>query len=193
MHLNPFIDYLLKKAPLSAGEIELMKRLLSVKAYKKGTVLLAEGEVSQAFYFILEGCCRMYYLVDGREKNTHFYTEHQFVSSYESFVNQRPSNHFIDCLEACKLVIITAKQAAQMLSYSSGFEQLSRIFMEEELMLYQKMLFAYVGMNSEQRYQMLLEEYPDLIQRIPQYHLASYLGLAPETLSRVRQRISKNE
>jgi CRP-like cAMP-binding protein len=190
MALDLFFQYLSKYVELTTEDKQLMTDLLPPSTYSKGDHLLVEGEVSNAFFFMHKGLCRMYYLVDGVEKNTFFYQEQQFVSSYESFVHQHPSKHFIQCLEDCELIAISTDSAFRLLSHNSKFERLSRILMEEELILYQKMLFTYVAMNAEQRYTDFVKEYPDLLQRIPQYHIASYLGVNAETLSRIRKRIS---
>ena len=191
MRLRPFTDFLQKYVSLTPDEVTALEQLLGVTSYSKGEMILQEGEISSAFYFVMKGCCRMYYIVDGLEKNTFFYSEGQFVSSYESFVHQTPSKHYIECIEDCELVRISHQHAAQLLALSSNFEQLSRILMEDELIVYQKMLFSFVAMNAEQRYLAFLNEYPQLIQRIPLYHIASYLGVNAETLSRIRKRVTQ--
>ena len=132
----------------------------------------------------------MYYLVDGVEKNTFFYQEQQFVSSYESFVRQVPAPHSIQCVEDSTVVIISQQSAHQLLSQAPTFDQLSRIMLETELMVYQQMLASFITLNAEQRYQQLLQQQPNLLQRLPQYHIASYLGVNAETLSRIRRRLS---
>ncbi|MEL6655920.1 MAG: Crp/Fnr family transcriptional regulator [Bacteroidota bacterium] len=192
MHsLSPFIEHLRQFVDISAADGEQVASLLRVRQYAKGDILLEEGRRSQSFFFLLRGCVRMYYLVDGVEKNTFFYTENQFVSSYESFVRATPAKHYIACLEDCELVVITQENAFQLLSFSPKFEQLSRMIMEEELIIYQQMLSTFITQNAEQRYQQFMDAMPELAQRIPQYHLASYLGVSPETLSRIRARLSR--
>jgi CRP-like cAMP-binding protein len=191
MSLTTFVDFLKQHVKLSPDEAAIVEQLLEAVSYTKGEIILKEGEISTAFYYLIDGCCRMYYLVDGIEKNTFFYSEGQFVSSYESFVQQIPSKHYIACVEDCTMVRITQEHAAHLLGYSSTFGQLSRILMEEELMVYQKILFSFVAMNAEQRYLAFLQDYPELIQRIPLYHIASYLGVNAETLSRIRRRVTQ--
>ena len=121
--LGPFIEHLQKFVDISADEQQKIKELVAVRRYPKGEILLEEGRRSQAFYFLLQGCIRMYYLVDGVEKNTFFYTENQFVSSYESFVREMPARHYIGCLEDSELVVISQESAFQLLSFSPKFEQ----------------------------------------------------------------------
>ena len=189
--LKPLLEYLHQFVGLDTAEQQKVEDLLEVRHYPKGELLLEEGKRSKAFYFLLQGCVRMYYLVDGVEKNTFFYTENQFVSSYESFVRETAATHYIACLEDCSLVVISQEHAYQLLAFSPKFEQLSRMLMEEELIIYQQMLSTFITQNAEQRYQHFLDAQPALAQRIPQYHLASYLGVSPETLSRIRARLSR--
>ena len=188
--ITPFIEFLSQWVNFSLKEQELLAQHCPVEEFDKGDILLAEEQTSQAFYFNIRGCTRMYYLVDGEEKNTFFYTENQFISSYESFVHQRPSQHYLQCLEDSMMVRISLISTERLLQASPAFDKLARILMEDELIIYQRMLASFITMNAEQRYQELMERQPDLLQRIPLYHLASYLGVNPETLSRIRKRIA---
>ncbi len=135
----------------------------------------------------------MYYSVDGEEKTTFFYTENQFVSSYESFTRQKPSSHSLECVEDCELVIISQEGAMKLLEHSKNFDTLARIVMEDELAIYQNIVASFVTLSPEERYQDLLRNRPDLIQRIPQYQLATYLGVNAESLSRIKKRIAGKE
>ena len=189
MRIEPMIAFLEKRVRLSEEEKEYVRKHIPVKALNKNDFLLKEGEVSSAFYFVLSGCVRMYYEVDGLEKTTHFYTEHTFVSAYESFTQSKPAPFYLQALESTIVATITAPVAQQLLAQFPSFQVLAKIAMEEELAIYQGMIAAFVTLNPEQRYQRLRTQNPSLIQRIPQYHLATYLGVSPETLSRIRKRI----
>ena len=188
MSLQPFLDYLNKFLVLDEHETNFLKRAVSYREFPKGSVLLHSGDLSQAFYFNLEGCVRLYYEVDGEEKTAFFYTENQFISSYESFTRQLPSRHSLQCTEDCKLVEIGMEAAANLLAYSPKFEALARVMMEEELIIYQDIISSFITLKPEERYLKLSQEHPALFQRIPQYHLASYLGITAESLSRIKKR-----
>ena len=135
----------------------------------------------------------MFYTVNGSERTAFFYTENLFVSSYQSFTKQVPAQHSFQCVEDSELVVITHERAYEMLQRYPKFEILARIMMEEELILYQDIIATFITMSPEERYLNLLNTQPGLLQRIPQYHLATYIGVSPETLSRIRKRVVREK
>lgn len=187
--LVPLFEYFKRYQALNTSQKKLLKELIPVHTVPKDSILLEADAISSEFYFVLEGCIRLFYLVDGQEKTTFFYTEHQFVSSYESFTKQQAAGHYFQTLEASKIAVISLETAQTVLQAAPVFGHLARIIMEEELSIYQRMLASFITMNASQRYTQLQEQHPELIQRIPQYHLATYLGVSPETLSRIRRRL----
>ncbi len=188
--LKPFIDHLTRLLPLNDEETNFMTERLMVKSFDKRSIILESGAISNEFYFILKGCVRMFYHVDGEEKTTFFFVENQFVSSYESFVKEVPARHSLACVDPTDLVVITKESAFEMLSFSKNFDTLARIMMEEELGIYQNIVASFITLSPEERYLDLIKNRPDLIQRIPQYQLATYLGVNAESLSRIRKRIA---
>lgn len=189
---NPLIEHILKFIQLDEKEIEVISSKIAIKHYKTGDVLLKEGNISRVSYFILKGCIRRYHLVDGEEKTTFFYTENSFVSSIRSFTTNSPANHYLECIEDCTLALIPYDIEKELLKTFPKLETFARISLEQELANYQEMLSAYIISNPEQRYLRLLKNNPDLLQRVPLYHLASYIGIKAESLSRIRKRIRKN-
>lgn len=188
MSLQPFLDHLNQFLALNEQEKEFLMQAVGLREFSKGSILLKTEEISQSFYFNLKGCVRLYYEIEGEEKTAFFYTENQFISSYESFTRQLPSRHSLQCIEDCQLVEIGLEAAAKLLAFSPKFEALARIMMEEELIIYQEIISSFITLKPEERYLKLSEESPALFQRIPQYHLASYLGITPESLSRIKKR-----
>lgn len=181
-----YLDGLLK---LTDFEKQILMERVPLRSCDKHEVLLKAGSISREFYFVIKGCVRLYYEFDGRDKSAFFYVENQFISSYKSFVHKVPAQHSFQCIEPCTLAVISHENAYQLLDASPRFEALSRIVMEEELSLYQDIIGNFVTQNPEQRYLSFLQESPKLLQRIPQYLIASYLGVSPETLSRIRKRV----
>jgi len=176
---------------LSEEELEFLKNNLVTRSVSKNHVLLKESEISTEFYFIDQGCIRLFYNSNEEEKTAYFYTENMFVSSYQSFTKQIPATHNIAAIEDSKLIVFNLESVVKFTSYSPKFEFLARVIMEEELATYQQIISSFITQNAEERYQNFVKENPKLIQRIPQHQIATFLGVTSETLSRIRNRISK--
>lgn len=189
--MEALIQYFNSYIPLSEEEKEGLRKHVPVRKYPKGTVLLEKGQRSTAFYFIIQGCIRLYYTVGGEEITSIFYLETQMVSSYRSFIHQEPAAHSLQCIEDVEAAEFSHQVAYQFLEEFPRFEALTRMIMEEELALYQESLASYVIHKPEQRYLHLLETQPQLIARVPQHALARLIGVTPESLSRIRKRVQK--
>jgi len=190
---NKLVEHFSRISPLTREESQAIERAMSPKTFKKGTVLLKEGQISIDTYFVLEGCIRQYILVDGEEKTTNFFTEDQWVISPTSLKQTEPSNHILVCLEDCILVVGNEQAAQEMFTTFPRFETIARVVMETAFAEQQKMLMSYLTDSPEERYRRLIRTRPDLVQRVPQYHLASYVGIQPESLSRIRKRMLEKE
>ncbi len=191
MH-NKLINYFSKIMPLSAEEVSAIANTMNIQQYKKGTVLLREGQISTNTYFVLEGCVRQYFLVDGEEKTNNFFTEEQWVVSFNSFMPDLVSKHFLDCCEESLLVVGDSEKANELYKQFPRLETVSRKVLEKVFADQLEISGSYFTDTTEQRYLKLLDTRPDLVQRIPQYQLASYVGVKAESLSRIRKRIALN-
>lgn len=158
------------------------------RSFKKGTTLLKEGQRSNETYFVLKGCIRTYYLIDGEERTTAFYTEMD-VFTPPCVTTKGPSELFVSCVEDCILTVSNPDMEIEMNTKFPKFEIMCRKMAEELLAKKQIDFDAFKTSTPEQRYLNLLEKRPDLIQRVPQHQLASYLGIIPQSLSRLRARI----
>lgn len=187
--ISKLIEHLEKYKVLSEDEKKYLKENIEIKEVKTNQLLLSEGEVSQEFYFIIRGSVRLFYMKGIDEKSAFFYFENMFVSSYESFVKNKPSKQNLITMEDSILAVITNKNAQELLTRFPEFEFLARVIMEEELITYQEIISNFVSMNAETRYKELIKSNSQILQRVPQYQLSSYLGVAPETLSRIRKKI----
>lgn len=155
---------------------------------KKGTVLLEEGQRSQDGYFVLKGCIRTYYVVNGEEKTTAFYTEMEGLTPH-CVLDKKPSQYYVASIEDSILLIADSAMEAQMLEKFPKFETLCRKLSEELLAKSQINFDDFKLSSPEERYLNLTQKRPDLIQRVPQRYLASFLGITPQSLSRMRARI----
>jgi CRP-like cAMP-binding protein len=188
---NKFVQHFSKISPLSAEEAAAIEASMRVETFKKGTMLLREGQVQVNSYFILEGCIREYILIDGEEKTTNFFTEEQWVISLSNFSSPSPATHNLVCVEDTSVSIGNEREAQEMFKRFPRFETISRAVVEAAFAEQKQALTAYLTDSPEQRYLKLLNTHPDLFQRIPQYQLASYLGVKPESLSRIRKRLNQ--
>ena len=185
---NILFDYLAKYITLGADEKKAIIDLDIFKHYKKGALLLKEGQLSDNGYFVIKGCIRCFYMVDGVEKTTAFYTEAESLEPLCK-VNKQPSNYYVSCVEDSILIVANSEMEVEIFNKFPKFETLCRI-LSEELLAKQQFNFDEFKISSpEQRYLNLLQKRPDLIQRVPQHQLASYLGIRPQSLSRLRARI----
>lgn len=185
---NKLFDFISKYISLTEEEEKAIFSLDIFRSVKKGTILLREGQKSKESYFVLNGCIRTYFIVDGEEKTTAFYTEMEALTP-PCVISQTPSEYYVSCLEDTILVASNSDMEAEMNSKFPKFEIMCRK-LSEELLAKQRIDFDEFKTSSpEQRYLNLLQKRPDLIQRVPQHQLASYLGITPQSLSRLRARI----
>ena len=185
---NILFDFISKYISLTEDEKNAILSLDLFRSVKKGTTLLKEGQKSKDSYFVLKGCIRTYYVLDGEEKTTAFYTEMEVLTP-PCVINKAPSEYFISCVEDNILSVSNADIEVEINSKFPKFEIMCRM-LSEELLAKQRIDFDEFKTSSpEQRYLNLLQKRPDLIQRVPQHQLASYLGIKPQSLSRLRARI----
>ncbi len=187
---NKLLCYFENKYSLSEEEKEALKNI-PFEEHKKGTVLLKEGQYSSKCYFVLKGCIREYYLKHGEDITTNFYTEFQVAFDAEVFSKGKPSKHYLECLEDTTVTYGTPESEKRMNEQFPNIEKIGKSETEKILTDKNRRTNTFVIMSPEERYLDLLENRPDLIQRVPQYQLASFLGIKPESLSRIKKRIIK--
>jgi CRP-like cAMP-binding protein len=182
------LDFISKYISLTEDEKNAIVSLDIFRSVKKGTTLLKEGQNSNDGYFVLKGCIRIYYIIDGEEKTTAFYTEMEGLTPH-CVISKAPSEYYISCVEDTILIITNPEMEAESFIKFPKFESLCRV-LSEELLAKQQINFDEFKISSpEQRYLSLVQKRPDLIQRVPQHQLASFLGIKPQSLSRLRARI----
>lgn len=189
---NFLVDYFSQYMSLSEEEIEIIKSEDIIGEYKKNDILLKEGQIAQVCYLVLKGCVKRYYLEEGEEKIMEFYTENDPIAPV-SYTNQEPSQYYLSCVEDCIISTGTAERTERFLQ---KFPRFVPIFVKiGDNLSAEKQVFLdeYKNLSPEIRYQKLLETRPDLVNRVPQYMIASYLGIQPESLSRIRKRIWDNK
>lgn len=177
------------EATYSSLSIDCQEAFISkskISRFKKGEIVVREGQFSKNAYLILEGCSRAYYLKDGKDISDWFTFENQFMASIISFFSNAPSPHYIEFVEDSTVLEFSKDTVDELTNKYHDFERfISRVVTETMLGLCER-LHTIQFSKAEERYKHLLSIYPDITNRIPLTHIASYLGITLETLSRIR-------
>lgn len=190
--MSKYLQQFLEKNT-NLGQQELLEVMahLVVHSYKKGTVLLKQGDISEKCYFVLKGCVRQYSVGDdGRETTYNFFTEGQSIVLFKSYKLKQPSDCFLGCLEDSTLIVGSPDSEESMYEQFPEVKNITRNIMELNFGQAQEDTALLMGGTPEERYIRLMEKKPELIKRVPQHQLASYLGITPESLSRIKKRVT---
>ncbi len=181
--------YINQCVQLSSDELREVKALFERKMVPKKTVLLQAGDICKFEAFIIRGCIKTYFIdKKGLEVVLTFSTENWWVSDISSFENQEPTKMFIETIEDTELLFLTPETKYELLEKHPELEKMFRLMVQHHLNSYQERLFGNIAHTAQERYQNFLKKFPALPQRIPQHLIASYLGISPEFLSRLRKR-----
>ncbi|MBW1298403.1 cyclic nucleotide-binding domain-containing protein [Aquimarina litoralis] len=155
-------------------------------SYKKGEIVIKEGQFSKKAYLIIEGCARAYYLKDGKDISEWFTFENQFMAPIVSFFSNNPSPHYVEFIEDSTVLEFSKDDVDKLADKYHDFERfISKVVTETMLGLCER-LHTIQFAKADERFNHLITIYPDIVQRIPLTHIASYLGITLETLSRIR-------
>lgn len=185
--------YMSRFTSLGEAEQKAIVDEIRIGEYPKGTVLLRQGEVPRFCYFVLKGCVRQYSVDEaGKETTSDFYTEEQAVAVFLSHKREPLSEYSFACLEDCVLVVGPLETEQEMYAKHTQLETMTRRMIEESFGEIREEFAAFIASGPEERYQALLRKRPHLVDRVPQHQLASYLGITPESLSRIKKRLRTN-
>ncbi|MCE3199080.1 Crp/Fnr family transcriptional regulator [Paenibacillus sonchi] len=186
------LQYMTRLTSLSEAEQQAILDEILVEEYSKGTTLLKQGEVPGKCYFVLKGCVRQHAVdVMGRDITSNFYTEEQAISIFNAHKPDKSSDYTLTCLEDCVLVVGPLDTEKEMYAKYTQLETMTRRMIEESFGQVQEEFAAFIASSPEDRLKTLLHKRPGLISRVPQHQLASYLGMTPESLSRIKKRIHR--
>ena len=178
--------------PINNEEWELLAPHVYERHLSKRDCFANEGKVAKEIGFVVEGTMRHYYTKDGEERTTYFYFENHFVASYISCINQQPSHLTIEALTACKLLVFPYAILKELYQKSHTWERFGRLIAEYLAIGLEERMTGLLLLSPEERYYELLKSNKaKIIERIPQHYIASYLGITPVSLSRIRNRVSK--
>lgn len=170
------------------SEWEQLSHLFTRREIPAKTIVLQEGKISRTMFFIEKGCLRTWVNANGKDITTQFFFEGDKVASIESFRTNQPSLYSIESIEPCVLQTISRKDFLNVLDNSADMKEALQAHLFKRLMQSQRIFFSLLKNTPRQRYEELIKKQPQIIRRVPQHYIASYLGITPVSLSRIRNR-----
>jgi CRP-like cAMP-binding protein len=171
------------------ADLPLIKSYFMPVSYTKGEVLIEAGQVARHMYFIDGGYLRLYYLNDGLEITSHINCPLGFITSFNSFISQTPAPDYLECITACDLLTISKKDFDDLLKSDVRWAEMARTVNEQVIVYNEQRTKDMIRLSAEERYIKLLREQPDIIQNVPLQYIASFIGVKPESLSRIRKKV----
>lgn len=152
------------------------------------TILLEEGKVADKLYLIRKGCLRLFFYNEGKDITFQFFFEGDFVASFDSLYKRKPSLFSLESIEPTEVSVIKRDVFYNLIEEIPSLRQVYEEKLIDRFRVYQQLFLSRIKNTPQQRYKELLKEYPNIIQRVPQHYIASYLGITPVSLSRIRNR-----
>lgn len=178
--------------PFEDKELNLIGSYFRYEKIDKNSCVLREDQVCKKIYYISSGCFKAYYMSNGKENVLDFFVENQWFVELGSFINETPSPFFIEAVEDSKIYSLSKDKFEKLRNEYHSWERFYNHLLEKHIPRLIDLLNDKLSISNEERYFKLIKNRPDLIKRIPQYLIASYLGLTPEGLSKLRRRTAKN-
>ncbi len=187
-------EHIRQRIPLTDEEFPSCTSLMVPKRIRKDAYLVQEGEHSKYLAFVTKGCLRSYTIdKKGEEHIVQFAVEGWWITDLYSFLSGKETEYFIDALEDSDVLLIDAPSYEKLCETVPKFERYFRILLQNNYIATHRRVVASISLSAEEQYLQLLQESPAIVQRVAQRHIASYLGITPEALSRIRNRIAKHQ
>lgn len=184
---NPIYNHINKFVDLSDDEQEILASLLKSSSFKKKAFLLTHGQICKANYFVVKGCLRLYFIdIKGAEQTTQFAIENWWISDLTSLLFQKPSDFYIQAAEETEVIAIEHRDYEELFKKIPELERYFRLIYQKLHQASQIRIKYLYSQTAEERYVNFNKMFPEFVQRVPQYMLASYLGFTPEFLSKIR-------
>lgn len=180
-----------RTSPITDADWALCLPGLRLKSIRKGMHFIEEGKIYKEIAFVLNGLFRAYYLKDGEELNCNFYSEGQWPKAYHNFLAQTPSRMWVQALEDSEIILISYDHLQHLFRESRNWERFGRIATENAFVASQLRNEMLLLDTAEERYLNLQRLHPELLERVPLYHIASYIGIRQPSLSRIRNRLAR--
>jgi len=188
--MDNLINFFNKELSISEQTLNLIKETFTFDELKKGDFFIREGQYANEIAFLEEGIVRAFYVNnDGKEYNKHIFTAPSIIGSYASLITKQKNKIAQQALSDCKIWKAPFYKIEKFSEGNYEIERLRRIIAEKYFLNYEKKELEMAMLNADQRYQIFQKEYSGIELKIPQYHIASYLGISPTQLSRIRRNI----
>lgn len=189
--IQPILTYFEHYLPLDADEISLLEGRISERKIKRRQFILQEGDVCKHYSFVVEGCFKMYGVgKKGTEHNIQFSAENEWIADIGSFHSEKPSKLFIEAIEPSVILQIKKQDLLFLYVNLPKFDRNFRVIIEDKFIELQNHVLQNISSTAEERYLAFVDKYPKLALRLPNTQIASYLGITPEFLSKVRKDLS---
>jgi len=190
---KPLIDYFNNLLPLDDNEKIIVEKIFNERRVKRRQFILQEGDICRHNTYVLEGCFRMY-LVDstGKEHNLQFAIENWWIGDIGSFFTDQPSKLNIEAVENSIILQIKKDDQLKLFVDYPKFNRIFRVLAENAMVALQRRVLQNISSSAEERYLDFVERYPQLFNRISNVQIASYLGVSPEFLSKIRNKVTKS-
>lgn len=190
--MDNFTKYFSEMTGVPTEELKKIDNLYTVKKVKKGEVLLREGDLCEGFFFVEKGLLRMYSIdKNGKEHIIQFAPENWIVSDRSSQFFNEKSNYYIDAIENSEILILENGIISKLAKRFSIVVRNNEVLLQKHIRNLQSRINSLMSDTAEQRYLKFVKKYPDILLRVPQWMVASYLGITPESLSRVRKELAR--
>jgi CRP-like cAMP-binding protein len=190
---DSLIQFISQFGKFTEEEITAIVENTQLEIFKKGTTILSEGQICTKCFFVIEGCLRQYKIVNGEEKTTAFFCEGEAAVQYSSYLEKRPSKYYLSTIENSILTTGTRTAEKELHKKHPKLENLIPTLMPVDYNKSQEHIELLSHNSPEERYQTILKTQPHLLNRVPLHLIASYIGVTPESLSRIRKRILNKE
>jgi CRP-like cAMP-binding protein len=189
--VEQLFTYTGKLVPFTQEDQELFASALTFRRAEAKTELVSYDKRTDELYFLTKGCVRKYYVKDGEQITIYILTENNFITAFDSLITGSKSKETIECLEPCDLLVLKKADLDRLYQQIPLMNEFIRKVLEQTLIQFQQALTSFILDNPEERYLRLLSLNPEVMQRVPQHMLATYLGITATSLSRIRKRISE--
>ena len=191
MSANTLIRFLESNIPIEKSAVSAYVSTLKIRKVKKGEQLLKQGDICQHTFFVEKGLLR-YFSIDkkGKENVLQFAPENWFITDRESVYFNQPSKYYIDALEDSEVLVLEKNFVEKISEQSNSFAEFNNKLLHNHIRSLQKRIELLLSATAEERYLDFIKVYPNLLLRVPQTLIASYLGITPESLSRVRKELA---